>query len=560
MSSNAPAPPGGKAGPREWLGLAVLALPTLLISLDQSVLYLALPHLAEELHPTGTQTLWIMDIYGFLIAGFLITMGTLGDRIGRRRLLMIGTVAVGLTSIAAAYSTSAETLIVTRALLGVAAATLMPSTLALISNIFTDPRQRGRAIAVWASCFMGGTALGPVVGGVLLEFFWWGSVFLLGVPVMVLLLILAPLVLPEYKDPEAGRIDLTSVLLSLVSILSIIYGLKELARHGVDPLPVAAIGAGLAVGTAFVKRQGTMEHPLLDLKLFRVTAFTAALLILMVSMLGTGGGYLFITGFLQMVEGMSPMEAGLWMVPSAVVSILAAQAAPVFAERFRLSTVVGVSLLIGTAGYAMLVFVVPVGGLPLLLAGFVIIFVGVGTFGALGTNLVVGSVPPERGGSAAALSSISGDLGNALGVATLGSLGAAVYRDTIAPPPGIPVDASEAARASMEGAVAAARQLPPEAADALMTAARAAYTSGLNTIGIACAVIGAVSAATALTLLRERRGATASRDVPPRPSYVPDALSPTRSADPCNAGHTAHGPAENATAAPSVEYPSERKA
>ncbi|MBO8197348.1 MFS transporter [Streptomyces smyrnaeus] len=503
-----------KAGARQWAGLAVLALPTLLISLDQSVLFLALPQLAESLRPTGTQILWITDIYGFLVAGFLITMGTLGDRIGRRKLLMIGAVFVGAASVLAAYSTSAEMLIATRALLGIAAATLMPSTLALISNMFTDPHQRGRAVAVWASCFMGGTALGPVVGGVFLEFFWWGSVFLLGVPVMVLLLIVAPFVLPEYKDPNAGRIDLFSVLLSLVSILSVIYGLKELARYGFGPAPLTALVVGLSVGAVFVKRQRALEHPLLDLKLFRVGAFTAALLILMVSMLGTGGGYLFITGFLQMVEGFSPMEAGLWMVPSAVASILAAQVAPAFAKRFQLGTVIGASLLIGMTGYAMLVLVDPVGGLPLLLAGFVIIFVGVGTFGSLGTNLVVGSVPPERGGSAAALSSISGDLGNALGVAALGSLGTAVYRDTFAPGAGVPAHAAETAAASMEDAVVAARELPSGAADALMSAAEEAYTNGLNTIGFACAVLAAASAAISLTMLRKRHGATSSGQAP----------------------------------------------
>ncbi|MFI5801682.1 MFS transporter [Streptomyces sp. NPDC051561] len=503
----APEAPAPKAGKREWLGLAVLALPTLLISLDQSVLYLALPHLAEGLRPTGTQTLWIMDIYGFLIAGFLITMGTLGDRIGRRKLLMIGAAAVGLTSVAAACSTSAEGLIATRALLGIAAATLMPSTLALIGNMFHDPHQRGRAIAVWASCFMGGTALGPVVGGTLLEYFWWGSVFLLGVPVMAVLMIVAPLVLPEYKDPHAGRIDLPSVLLSLVSLLSVIYGLKELARYGFAPLPIAAVLLGLAVGAVFVRRQGRLAHPLLDLKLFRVRSFTAALLILTVSMLGTGGGYLFITGFLQMVEGYSPMEAGLLMVPAAVASVLAAQVAPFFAKRFQLSTVIGVALLVGAAGYAMLVLVDPVGGMPLLMAGFMLVFVGVGTFGSLGTHLVVGSVPPERGGSAAALSSISGDLGTALGVATLGSLGTAVYRGSVEPPADTPADAADAAGAGMEGAVNAALELPARAAESLLAAAKEAYTSGLNTVAVACVVITAISATIALTLLRDRRTA-----------------------------------------------------
>ncbi|MFI1585116.1 MFS transporter [Embleya sp. NPDC020630] len=509
MSTTTPEPPPRKAGSRQWLGLAVLALPTLLISLDQSVLYLALPHLAADIRPTGTQTLWIMDIYGFLIAGFLITMGALGDRIGRRKLLMIGATAVGITSVAAACSTSAEALIVTRALLGIAAATLMPSTLALIGNMFHDPYERGRAIAVWAGCFMGGTALGPAIGGVMLEFFWWGSVFLLGVPVMVVLLIVAPLVLPEYKNADAGGIDPLSVVLSLASILSIIYGLKELARYGFATTPLAAIGVGIAVGALFVSRQRTLADPLLDLRLFKVGAFTAALSILMVSMLATGGGYLFISGFLQMVEGLSPIRAGLWMVPSAVASILAAQLAPTLAKRHAPGTVIGVGLLVGTIGYLMLVLVDPVGGLPLLMAAFVIIFIGVGTLGALGTSLVVGSVPPERGGSAAALSSICGDLGNALGVATLGSLGTAVFRDSLDLPADTPPGAAAAATASMEDAVTAARDLPADAAENLRAAAAEAYTNGLNAIGVACAIITATSAALALAMLRK------SRDVKP---------------------------------------------
>ncbi|MEW2068872.1 MFS transporter [Streptomyces sp. NPDC007346] len=532
MSSNAPEAPVRKAGTREWVGLATLALPTLLISLDQSVLYLALPHLAEGLNPTGTQTLWIMDIYGFLIAGFLITMGTLGDRIGRRKLLLIGATAVGIASVAAAYSTSAEALIVTRALLGIAAATLMPSTLALISNMFQDPYQRGRAIAVWASCFMGGTALGPVVGGAMLEHFWWGSVFLIGVPVMVVLLIVAPFVLPEYKNPNAGRIDLFSVLLSLVAILTVVYGLKELARYGFEPVPALSIVVGLAVGAVFVSRQGKLADPLLDLKLFKIGAFTAALLILMVSMLGTGGGYLFITGFVQMVEGYSPMEAGLWMVPAAIASIVAAQLAPILAKRYPLSTVIGVSLLIGMTGYVLLVFVGPVGGMPLLITGFVITFIGVGTFGALGTNLVVGSVPPERGGSAAALSSISGDLGTALGIATLGSLGTAVYRTTLTVPDGTPSAAAGSAEASMEGALTAARTLPSEAADSLLAAASEAYAGGLNAIGVACAVVTALSATFAFTLLRKSRGAVPSGDAPEKPEKLKESKEPEAPEEP----------------------------
>ncbi|MFD1940159.1 MFS transporter [Nonomuraea mangrovi] len=506
-----------QAGARKWMGLAVLALPTLLISLDQSVLFLALPHLVEALSPTGTQTLWIMDVYGFLIAGFLVTMGTLGDRIGRRKLLMIGATAVGLTSLLAAYASSAEMLIATRALLGISAATLMPSTLALISNMFHDPQQRGRAIAVWAGCFMAGTALGPVVGGVLLEFFWWGSVFLLGVPVMLILLIAAPILLPEYKDPDGGKLDLLSVVLSLAAILPIVYGLKELTRHGWEPLPLVAVVVGAAVGALFVRRQRNLTHPLLDLGLFRSGAFTAALVILLVSMVATGGGYLFITGFLQMVEGLPPMAAGLWMVPSAIASIVAAQLAPALAKRFPLSLVIGVGLLVSMVGYLLIVFVEPVGGMPLIVAGFVTVFFGGGPIGALGTNLVVGSAPPEKGGSAAALSSISGDLGASLGIAALGSLGTAVYRGVVTVPDGLPADVSQAVSGGLEHAIVAARQLPAETAAKALTAARDAYTSGLNAIGIVCAVIAAITAAIALTALRK---AGASSPAGPRPGHT----------------------------------------
>lgn len=210
-----------------------------------------------------------MDVYGFMIAGFLVTMGTLGDRIGRRRLLMIGAAAFGTASVLAAFSTSAAMLIATRALLGVAGATLMPSTLGLIRTMFTDPRHRGTAIAVWMSCFMGGMTVGPLVGGVLLETFWWGAAFLLGVPVMVLLLVLGPVLLPESRDASAGRLDLVSVGVSLGAVLPLVYGLKDLAGHGPGPVALAAVALGLAVAVVFARRQLRLDDPLLDLRLFR---------------------------------------------------------------------------------------------------------------------------------------------------------------------------------------------------------------------------------------------------------------------------------------------------
>src|SRR5690349_20760725 len=249
------APTPQQAGRAQWLGLAVLVLPALLAAMDGTALYFALPFLSADLRPTSDQLLWIMDIYGFLLAGLLVTMGVVGDRIGRRRLLLLGAAAFGGASVIAAYASSAEMLIAARALLGIGGATLAPSSLALIRNMFPDQRQRRTAIGVWTGAFAGGGVLGPVVGGVLLEHFFWGSVFLLNVPVMVLLLIAGRRLLPEYRDPNPGRFDVTSAALSLVAVISVIYGVKTAAVDGFGYLPATAIAFGVAVGAVFVHRQ-----------------------------------------------------------------------------------------------------------------------------------------------------------------------------------------------------------------------------------------------------------------------------------------------------------------
>jgi DHA2 family multidrug resistance protein-like MFS transporter len=266
-----------RAGHREWIGLSVIALPCLLYSMDLTVLNLAVPSLSADLAPSSSQLLWIVDIYGFLVAGSLITMGTLGDRIGRRRLLLIGAGAFGIGSVLAALSTSAGMLIATRALLGVAGATLAPSTLSLIRNMFLDAEQRTVAVGVWVASYSVGAAIGPLVGGFLLELFWWGSVFLIAVPVMVLLLAVGPVLLPEFRDPEAGRPDIVSAALSLAGVLAVIYGLKRIAEAGPGWLPALSIVAGLAAGVVFVRRQRRLADPLIDLRLFRLPAFSACL-------------------------------------------------------------------------------------------------------------------------------------------------------------------------------------------------------------------------------------------------------------------------------------------
>lgn len=492
----------------------MLALPTLLLAMDATVLYLAVPHLSAALRPGGSELLWIADIYGFMIAGFLVTMGTLGDRIGRRKLLMIGAAAFGVASALAAYSTSPQMLIAARALLGVAGATLMPSTLALITNMFRDPRQRGTAIGVWVTCFSAGIALGPVLGGLLLQAFWWGSVFLLGVPVMILLLVTAPVLLPEYRDTRAARLDPTSVVLSLAAVLPIIYGIKELAKDGLAVLPVATLTGGLALGVLFVHRQSRLAGPLLDVTLFRNRSFSAALAIQLLSIAAMGGVYLFITQYTQLVEGLSAIEAGLWLLPAAGALIVASSLTPALARKVPAAYIMGASLATSAVGYLVLTQVGSDSGLPVLVAGFVIVYLGISPMFVLGTDLIVGAAPPDKAGSAAAMSETSTEFGVALGVAVLGTVGTAVYRDRMAGtvPGEVPTQEAASARRSLPDAMATADSLPDRLHDLLLDPARAAFTHGLNTIGGISALLVAALALLAVRLLPRTRPGQATTE------------------------------------------------
>ncbi|GAB3457465.1 MFS transporter [Streptomonospora sediminis] len=544
MDTTAPTAPTGappRAGRREWLGMAVLALPTLLLSLDMSVLHLALPHLAADLRPSSSELLWVMDVYGFMIAGFLITMGTLGDRIGRRRLLLIGAAAFGLASVAAAYSTTPAMLIATRTVLGIAGATLMPSTLALISNMFRDPRQRATAIAMWASCFMGGTAIGPVVGGLMLEWFWWGSVFLLGVPVMVLLLITAPLLLPEHRDHGAGRLDLCSVALSLAAILPVVYGLKETAAHGPGTAAFAAIGAGALVGAVFVRRQLRMADPLLDLRLFTDRGFSAGLGVMMLGAVAMGGMFLLMSQYLQLVGGLTPLQAGLWLVPSSIVMIAGTMLGPWAARRLGGANVIGGGMVLAAVGLVVLTQVGAADGTGLVVTGLVLASLGLGPGSALVTDVVVSAAPPEKAGSAASMSETSGEFGIAMGVALLGSLSTAVYRGQVTVPDGVPAEAAAASRDSLASAVAAAAELPAGTAGELLVPAREAFTQGLNAAAVVGAVVLGAFGAVAIALLRNRGPAAGADGAAP-------SEAPTAAATGDSAGPTETGSAETAAA------------
>jgi DHA2 family multidrug resistance protein-like MFS transporter len=492
------------AGRREWIGLAVIALPCLLVTMDLTVLYLAVPELSADLEPSSSQLLWITDIYGFLIAGSLITMGTLGDRIGRRRLLLIGAAAFGVASVVAAFSTSAEMLIAARAMLGVAGATLAPSTLSLIRNMFLDPRQRTFAVGVWAASFSAGAGIGPLLGGVLLEYFWWGSVFLLAVPVMVLLLVLGPVLLPEFRDPGAGRLDVVSAALALAAVLAVIYGLKRIAEDGLGWPPALSIVAGLAIGAAFLRRQLALADPLIDLQLFRVPAFSASLATNTLTLFVAYGVFLFIAQYLQLVLGLSQLEAGLWTAPSSGGFIAGSMLAPVIVRWVRPAFAMAAGLALAAVGLGMLAQVDGTSGLALLVTASVVLAAGIAAPVTLATDLIVGTAPPERAGSAAGISETSSEFGGALGIAVLGSIGTAVYRSQVSDgvPAGVPPEQAEAARDTLGGAVAAGDELRDPLAVELLDAAREAFTQGLQITAVISAVVVTVLAVVAAIVLR----------------------------------------------------------
>ena len=518
-----------RAGRREWVGLAVLSLAALLYVMDLTVLHLAVPAMSADLQPSSAQLLWIIDIYGYMVAGFLITMGTLGDRIGRRKVLLLGAAAFGIVSVVAAFSQTAEMLIASRAALGIAGATLAPSTLSLIFTMFQDTRQRAVAISIWISAFSAGSAIGPVLGGVLLEQFWWGSVFLLAVPVMAALLVLGPIVLPEYRDPDAGRLDLTSAVLSLVSVLAIIFGVKQIAQDGIGALQVGSIVLGLTVLGLFVRRQLRLPNPMIDLRLFRVPAFNSALVVNFVSIFVAVGYFLFIAQYLQLVLGLSPLEAGLWSLPSAVGFIVGSQLAPRINRRFRPATIVGAGFAFSALGLVVLTQVGTSGGLVAIVIASVIIAAGLSPVVTLTTDLVVGSAPPEQAGAASGISETAFELGGALGISVLGSIGVAIYRSDIRAglPTGVPNEAVTAARDTLGAAVEVAGRLPDGVGMAVLDAARAAFVHGMNVSTAVAAVLAVVLAIVATVTMRNldaggAAGTDADDDVEPERASRPE--------------------------------------
>lgn len=398
-------------------------------------------------------------------------------------------------------------LIATRALLGVAGATLAPSTLSLIRNMFHDPGERTFAIGVWVTSYSVGGAIGPLIGGLLLQWFWWGSVFLIGVPVMVLLLVLGPVLLPEFRDPDAGRLDLPSVALSLIAVLATINGLKHIAEHGPAWLPALSIVAGVVLAVLFLRRQRTLADPLIDLRLFRVPAFSASLATYTLGCFVMFGVYIFIAQYLQLVLGLSPLQAGLWTVSWALAFVVGSMLTPAIVRWVSPASAIAAGLALTTLGFALITQVGGAAGLAIIVTGTVILSLGLAPVFPLATDLVVGAAPPERAGGAAAISETSAEFGGALGIAIFGSIGTVVYRSVMASaaPAGVSHDVAQAAQSTLGAAVAMAEQLPANVGPALLDAARAAFVDGLQLTAVICAVLVMTTAILAAVMLRSAR-------------------------------------------------------
>ncbi|GHD06795.1 MFS transporter [Zhihengliuella salsuginis] len=488
------------SGTRRWLALVVLMFPVLLISIDNTVLSFAVPALSRALAPDSDELLWMIDIYPLVLAGLLVPMGSLGDRIGRKRLLLLGSVGFAAVSALAAFAPNAQLLIAARALLGLFGSMLMPATLSLIRNIFTDEHERRRAIAIWASGFSGGAVLGPILGGWLLEHFWWGSIFLLAVPVLLPILIAGPALVPESKDPNPGPIDPLSIVLVVGTLTPIVFGIKVLAKGEGFALPAAAIAFGIACGYVFVRRQlaraaRPATDPMLDVRLFRNPMFSGALTVNLLSVFSMVGFIYFLTQHVQLVAGYSPLEAGLLMMPGLVLSIASGLLAANLAKRFRVSALMVLGLLLNAAAYVMVLFVGQSGSVLLLMTAFCVLGAGVGLAETLSNDLALSAVPPQKAGAASAISETAYETGAVLGTAVLGSLLNAAYSRGLALPGGLTAGQQAEASKTLGGAHEVAESLPSGQAAQLLENAAAAFDSGVMLtagIGAALAVAAAV--------------------------------------------------------------------
>lgn len=487
--------------------LVLLALPALVVAMDQNVLFLALPTLTDDLGASATSQLWVSDIYGLMVAVFLIPFGVLADRVGRRRLLLAGSAAFGILSLIAAFAPSIEVLIIARALLGIAGATIAPASLGLIVTLFPDSNERARAIGLWMACFMVGIALGPSMGGVLLEHFWWGAVFLPGVLIMVAVLVTGRRMLPESEIKVGASIDVPGALLLGAAIFSLVFGLKTAVLSSATGA-VAAIGGFVLTALAlalFIWRSRSHERPVIPVALFTQRRFSAAVGLMTMCAVLIGGTYFYFAQYLQLAAELSPIQAGLVMIIPAVAFGIGSSVGPVLTRWITPAQALAAGLLVAAVGFAVLAFTVDQRGVLFAIVGFSLAYLGFGPGAALGTDIIVGTVPSREAGASSAISETSTELGQALGIAVLGSAGTMVYRNYLAPH----VEMLEAnqGHALNQGVVEALNQVPH-----LTSVIQAAFAHSFALVATGASLGTLLLAALALPLLRAADSPRDARD------------------------------------------------
>ena len=507
------------AHPQRWLILPVLCLSLFLVVMDNTIVNVALPTLSRELSASTSELQWIVDAYSLVFAGLLLAFGSFGDRYGRKGALQTGLVLFALTSVVASFASSAPQLIAARAAMGVGAALVFPATLAILTNVFTDPVERTKAIGAWSAVSGLAVALGPLTGGWLLEHYSWGSIFLINVPVVAVALVSGYFLIPKTRDPDAGRLDVNGLLLSIAAILLLVYTIIEAPKHGwTNPLTLAGFAVSAALIMAFVFWELRREHPMLDVRVFRNARFSAASMAVACAFFSLFGFIFLITQYFQVVRGYSTLSAGLHTLPFAIAAGVAAPLAAQLALRIGTKLVVAGGLTLMTAGFlwtSTLEVNTPYWG-PVLLQ-MVCLGAGLTLTMAPATEAILGSLPKEKAGVGSAVNDTTRELGGTIGVAVVGSVFASLYAPEIARRlQGLPIPETAISAAKQSAAVAAevAKRAPAEGRAIVLDAARNSFMHGFSTSVLVAAGSTAIAAVGALLFLPARPITPDHPDVP----------------------------------------------
>jgi len=468
---------------RRWWTLGVLCVSLLIITLDNTILNVAIPSMMDDLGASNTDVQWIVDAYTLVFAGLLLTTGSLSDRFGRKGALQLGIVVFTAGSVAAALSTSTLQLTLSRAVMGVGGALIMPSTLSILANVFRDPRERGRAIAVWAGCSGLGVAIGPVTGGILLRHFGWSSVFWINLPIAVLALALGAVLVPTPKDPGHTSLDPLGALLSIVGLGALLLGIIEGPSHGwTAPLVLGGFAVGAVAVVAFVRWELHTPHPMLDMRFFRNPRFTAANGAITMTFFAMFGSMFLMTQYWQLVHGYSPLDAGVRMAPFALTMSVTAPASARLVERLGTTRVVTAGLVVVACALTSMSFLTRTTPYPVAIAMFCLMAVGMGMTMAPATESVMGALPRDKAGVGSAVNDTTRQMGGALGVAVIGSVVTSIYANgvsDVAADFGLVGRPLAVARESLGGALAVAGGLGGQA-DAFAREAKDAFVASLS--------------------------------------------------------------------------------